>query len=368
MTSSTKLLLLATLALAPACKKVEGAERAPAQPQRPPAPVTVATAVQQDVPVYLDEIGKNVAPEVVNVQAQVAGRITGIHFKDGATVKRGDLLFTIDPRPYRAQLDSAQASLARNQADLELARLEFGRVQKLLETDAISQQDHDSRKSAVAVAVAQVRLAQAAVETATLNLEYCFLRSPIEGRAGQRLVDLGNVVGPGAPSALLVIQRLDPMYADFTIPENDLGAVQRAIAAGNARTEVRLPDEPDKARSGTLTFLDNAVQDGTGTVKLRATVPNPDWHFWPGRFVKVRLLLGTRKDAVLVPASAAQTSAKGPFVYVVKEDSTAELRLVTVGQRQGDLMAVAEGLKGGERVITTGQLGVTPGGHVRSQP
>ena len=130
MTSSTKLLLLGTLALASACKKVEGAERAPAQPQRPPAPVTVATAVQQDVPVYLDEIGKNVAPEVVNVQAQVAGRIIGIHFKDGATVKRGDLLFTIDPRPYRAQLDSAQASLARNQADLELARLRAAAAEK----------------------------------------------------------------------------------------------------------------------------------------------------------------------------------------------------------------------------------------------
>src|SRR5438067_2007187 len=329
---------------------------------------SLATAVERDVPVYLDQIGKNVAPEVVTIQPQVSGRITAIHVKDGATVKRGDPLLTIDPRPYQAQLDSAQAQLARNVAELELARLEFGRVQALLRTDAISQQDHDARRSAVAVSEAQVRLSRAAVETAKLNLEYCFLRSPIDGRAGQRLVDLGNVVGPGAPGSLLVIQRLDPMYADFTIPENDLGSVQRAIAAGDARAEVRLPDEPDKARRATLTFLDNAVQDGTGTVKLRATVPNADWHFWPGRFVKVRLVLGTRKDAVLVPMSATRTSAKGPFVYVVKEDSTAELRPVTIGQRQGDLIAVAEGLKGGERVVTTGQLGVTPGGHVRSQP
>src|SRR5438046_1715970 len=152
MTRSMKLLLLGALALASACKKVEGAQSAP---QRPAPPVSVATAVERDVPVYLDEIGKNIAPEVVTIQAQVPGRITGIHVKDGATVKRGDLLFTIDPRPYRAQLDSAEASLARNQAELELAKLEFGRVQKLLETDAISQQDHDSRKSAVAVALAQ---------------------------------------------------------------------------------------------------------------------------------------------------------------------------------------------------------------------
>jgi multidrug efflux system membrane fusion protein len=363
------LLVVGLLAFAPACKRLEGAEakqqRQP-QPQRPPAPVLVAAAVERDVPVYLDQIGKNVAPEVVTIQPQVAGRITAIHFKDGATVKRGDPLLTIDPRPYQAQLDSAQAQLARNVAELELARLEFARVQTLLRTDAISQQEHDSRRSAVAVSEAQVRLSRAAVETAKLNLEYCFIRSPIQGRAGQRLVDLGNVVAPSPTSALLVIQRLDPMYADFTIAENDLSSVQRAVEAGQARAEVRLPDEPDGPRAGTLTFLDNAVQEGTGTVKLRATIPNSDSHFWPGRFVKVRLVLGTRQGAVLVPASATQTSAKGPFVYVVKEDQTADLRQVTVGQRQGDLVAITSGLKGGERVVTAGQLGVTPGGKVRS--
>jgi multidrug efflux system membrane fusion protein len=371
MTTQTQLLVLGLLALAPACKPVEGAQASPRAkgqaPQRLPAPVTVAVAVERDVPVYLDQIGKNVAPEVVTIQPQVSGRITAINVKDGATVKRGDLLFTIDPRPYRAQLDSAEANLARNRAELELARLEFSRVQALLKTEAISQQDHDSRLSAVAVSEAQVRLSRAAVETAKLNLEYCFIRSPIDGRAGQRLVDLGNVVTP-APGGLLVIQRLDPMYADFSIPENDLTTVQRAVAGGAARVEVRLPDEPDQPRFGSLTFLDNAVQDGTGTVKLRASIPNGDWRFWPGRFVKVRLVLGTQKGAVLVPASATQTSAKGPFVYVVKDDSTAELRSVTVGQRQGDLVAVAQGLKGGERVVTAGQLAVTPGGQVRSQP
>jgi multidrug efflux system membrane fusion protein len=366
-----KLLLVLGLVALAACKRVEGAQvssRSQAQPQRPPAPVSVATAVERNVPVYLDQIGKNVAPEVVTIQPQVSGRITAIHVKDGATVKRGDLLFTIDPRPYRAQLESAEANVSRNQAELELARLEFKRVQALLQTDAISQQDHDSRRSAVAVSEAQLRLSQAAVDTAKLNLEYCYIRSPIDGRAGQRLVDLGNVVGPGAPGGLMVIQRLDPMYADFSIPENDLTSVQRAIAAGDARVEVRLPDEPDQPRGGTLTFLDSAVQDGTGTVKLRATIKNDDWRFWPGRFVKVRLVLGTQNGAVLVPATATQTSAKGLFVYVVKDDSTAELRPVTVGQRQGNLVAVAQGLKGGERVITAGQLAVTPGGQVRSQP
>jgi multidrug efflux system membrane fusion protein len=367
MKSQIRSILPGLLAFAAACSNVQSAEnpKQQAQPQRPPAPVSVATALERDVPVYLDQIGRNVAPEVVTIQAQVSGRITAIHFADGATVKRGDALFTIDPRPYQAQLDSAQAGLARNQADLELARMEFGRVETLLKSDSISHQDYDARKSAVAVSEAQVRLGRAAVETAKLNLDYCFIRSPIAGRVGQRLVDSGNVVGPGAPAALLVIQRLDPMYADFNVAENDLTSVQRAISAGNARVEVWLPDQPDEARGGKLTFIDNNVQDGTGTVKLRATVPNADWRFWPGRFVKVRLVLGTRKDAVLVPATATQTSAKGPFVFVVKDDSTAELRPVSIGQRQGELVAITSGLKGGERVITAGQLGVTPGGKVR---
>ena len=368
MKRSIQLVALGLIALAPACRRVEGAEKTsqqPAQPQRPPAPVSVATAVERDVPVYVDQIGKNVAPEVVTIQPQVSGRITGIHFKDGATVKRGELLVTIDPRPYQAQLDSAEATLARNRAELELARVELARVEQLIRTDAISRQEYDSRRSTVAIDEAHVRQSRAAVETARLNLDYCFIRSPIEGRAGQRLVDLGNVVGPGSPGGLLVIQRLDPMYADFTIAENDLTSVQRSIAAGQATVEVRIPDEPAKPRTGTLTFLDNSVQDGTGTVKLRATIENADWRFWPGRFVKVRLVLGTHKGAVLVPATTTQTSAKGPFVYVVKDDSTAELRPVTVGQRQGELVAVTAGLKGGERVVTAGQLGVTPGGKVR---
>jgi multidrug efflux system membrane fusion protein len=367
MNSQMRSIVPGLIAFAAACSNVQGAEdprRQQAQPQRPPAPVTVATALEQDVPVYLDQIGRNVAPEVVTIQAQVAGRITAVHFQDGATVKRGDLLFTIDPRPYQAQLDSAQAGLARNVAELELARVEFARVEALLKSDSISRQDYDARRSAVAVSEAQVRLGRAAVETALLNHAYCFIHSPIAGRVGQRLVDAGNVVGPGTPAGLLVIHRLDPIYADFNVAENDLTSVQRAVAAGHARVDVWLPGEADQPRAGTLSFLDNAVQEGTGTVKLRATVSNADWRFWPGRFVKVRLVLGTTKDAVLVPAAATQTSAKGPFVFVVKDDSTAELRPVSVGQRQGDLVAITAGLKGGERVVTGGQLGVMPGGKV----
>ncbi|MGO9571563.1 MAG: efflux RND transporter periplasmic adaptor subunit, partial [Desulfomonilaceae bacterium] len=203
---------------------------------RPPAPVSVVEAVTQDVPVYLDSVGKTVASEVVSIQPQVSGRITAIHFIDGADLKTGDLLFTIDTRPYEAQLHSAEATLAQNKAQLDLARIQFSRYAELLETKSVSQQDYDQRKNALDVAEAQVQQSQAAVETARLNLEYCTIRSPINGRAGQRLVDLGNVVAANTGS-LLVIERLDPIYADFTITENDLTAVQRNMQGGTLKVE-----------------------------------------------------------------------------------------------------------------------------------
>ncbi len=338
--------------------------KAPASYQRPATPVSTAQAVARDVPVYLDAIGKIVAREVVSIQPQVSGRITQIHFVDGADLKVGQVLFTIDPRPYRAQLSAAEANLAQAKAALDLAKINFDRVASVSDPRAVSRQDYDAKKNAVAVAEAQVQQNQAAVENARLNLDYCTIRSPIDGRAGQRLVDLGNVVNANN-STLLVIQRLDPVYADFTIPENELTAVQQNMKQGTLRAEVRLPDDSGEPREGKLTFLDNAVQEGTGTIKLRATIANQDRRFWPGRFSQIRLVLSTRKDAVLVPAEAPQMSANGQFVYVIKPDSTAELRPVTVGQRQGNLVVINRGLKAGERVVTNGQLGVTPGGKVR---
>lgn len=340
---------------------------APPNFERPPAPVTVAAAVARDVPHYLDSIGKVVAREVVSVQPQVSGRIIEIHFADGADVRKGDLLFTIDPRPYQAQLDAAEASLAQAKAAQGLARIEAARAETLVEAKILSRQEYDARGNAVEVASAQVQQAQAAVETARLNLAYCFIRSPLDGRTGHRLVDVGNVVspplGPSSGTALLVVQRLDPIYADFTITENDLTAVQRSSAHRALTAEVRLPDDDDP-RVGALTFLDNAVQETTGTVKLRATIPNADRRFWAGRLVNVRLVLSTLKGAVLVPAAAPQVSAKGPFVYVVKDDSTAELRPVTPGQRHGALVVIGQGVAAGERVVVSGQLSVMPGGKV----
>jgi len=334
--------------------------------QDPPPPlVTVAKAAAKDVPVYLDEIGKSGAFESVTVTPQVGGRITERHFEDGAELKKGQLLFVIDPRPYQAQLDSAQASLAQARAAMDLAKTEFERYSELVGTKAISKQDYDTKKNALDVDEAQIEAAEAALETAKLNLEYCYIHSPIEGRAGARLVDIGNVVQANTAS-LLLIQRINPIYADFTITERDLPAVQKQMYRGMLKAIVRVPAEAaNGGRTGTVTFLDNAVQNGTGTVNLRATIANPDRHFWPGQFVDVRLVLATEKQAILIPNQATQISQKGPFVYVVKADNTVELRLVTLGQRQGDEVVVTDGVAAGERVVVTGQMTLSPGAKVQ---
>jgi len=338
------------------------AKKDPPSFARPPAPVTVATAVAQDVPFYLDEVGHTVAREVVSVQPQVSGTITEIHFTDGADLKKGDPLFTIDPRPFQAQLNAAEANLEQSKAALDFARIQFGRVKDLVESRAIARQDYDTRKNAVDVGEAQVAQNEAALESAKLNLEYTAIRSPIDGRAGHRLVDLGNVVTANT-TTLLNIERMDPIYADFTSTESDLSEVQRSSAKHALRVEVRLPDDT-KPEVGELTFLDNSVQSSSGTVMLRATVPNPSRHLWPGQFVNVRLVLETLPKAVLVPAAATQDSANGPFVYVLKADDTAELRPVKLGQRQGELVVVEQGVQPGERVVMNGQLGVIPGSKV----
>ncbi len=285
-----------------------------AQPnfQRPPAPVVVANAVSQDVSNYMDALGKIVAREVVSIQPQVSGRITQIHFTDGANVAKGQLLFTIDPRPFEANLKQAQANLskdtaAKKQAEAnlarEIARENWGRAQveryrTLVEQGVVAKEqyeqlraDYDTLKANTEAARAAVHSADetlradnASIDTAKVQLSYCFIHSPIDGHAGKRLVDIGNVVNPGSGSsesngvssnALLVIERLDPIYADFTISQNNLSLVQDQMRAGNLRAEVRLPDSPEDGVFGQLTFVDNSVQTETGQVTLRATLPNP---------------------------------------------------------------------------------------------
>ena len=396
------------LAISGLCATLSGCvNKAQQSFERPPAPVVVSTAASQDVSNYMDALGKIVALQTVSIQPQVSGRIEKIHFTDGANVKKGQLLFTIDPRPFEANLKQAQANLAKDvaakkQAEANLARevarekwglTQVQRYSTLVEQGVVASEqyqqlraDYDTLKATSEAARAAVRSADetirvdnAAIETAKVQLSYCYIHSPIDGRAGQRLVDIGNVVNPGGPisaesstasgtgvssNALLVIERLDPIYADFTISQGNLSTVQEQMRAGTLMAEVRLPDSPDDAIPGRLTFVDNSVQTETGQVTLRATLPNPGHRFWPGRFVNIRLLLGTVQGAVLVPSTAPQMSANGSYVYVIKPDSTAEQRQVSLGQRQGDLIVVEKGVAAGEKVVTNGQLGVTPGGKV----
>ncbi len=322
--------------------------------QAPVRPVTVAKVVIKDVPLYLDEIGTCAAYESVLVQAQVIGVIITRNFQDGSDVKKGDLLFTIDPRPYQAALDQAKA-----QAELDQVTLK--RQEDLRARKVVSQQDYDT-------AVANAQKSQAATEAAQVNLDWCYIKSPINGRVGLRNVDVGNLVGPSTPP-LVTILGLDPIYTDFTVAENDLPLVRKYLGGSNIKVQTYLQDGSITPRTGDLYFIDNAVQPGSGTVRARGVTPNPDRALWPSEFVRVRFILDTLKNATLVPAQAVQVSQSGPFVFVVKPDNTVDLRPVKPGQRQeGDLTVVESGVKPDETVVVAGQLSLAPGAKVAPQP
>jgi membrane fusion protein, multidrug efflux system len=312
-----------------------------------PRPVVTAKVVTQDVPLYLDEIGTTAAYETVQVQAQVSGQIVSREFKDGADVKKGDLLFLIDPKPYEAALASAQADLALNQAT-------FKRQQELRAKNVTASQEFDT-------AQANARRSEAAVAAAQVNLDRCYIKSPIDGRAGLRNVDIGNVVGPGGSTPLLTIMGMDPIYTDFTVAEPDLPLVRRYLANPNLKVVTDADGDNIEPRDGKLYFIDQAVQQGAGTIKLRGVTPNSDRALWPAQFVKVRLVLDVLKDAKLVPGSAVQIGQNGPYLFVVKADSTLDLRQVKPGQPQGDLTVITDGVEKGEIVVTSGQLQLSPG-------
>lgn len=343
--------VLAIFAVARGIKQKVGS----ANTGQPPArPVLVTKVITKDAPVYLDEIGTCAAYETVQVQAQASGQIIARHFQDGSDVKQGDLLFTIDPRPYQAALDQAKAQAALDQVTLK--RQEDLRARKV-----ISQQDYDT-------SVANAQKSQAAADAAQVNVDYCYIKSPINGRVGLRNVDVGNLVGPSTPP-LVTIQGLDPIYTDFTVAENDLPLVRKYLGGPNVKVQTDLPDGSIAPRTGDLYFIDNAVQAGSGTVKARAVTPNPDRALWPSQFVRVRFILDMLKNATLVPSQAVQVSQSGPFVFVVKPDNTVDLRPVKPGQGQdGDLTVIESGVKQGETVVVTGQLALSPGVKVERKP
>jgi multidrug efflux system membrane fusion protein len=332
-------------------RSLGGGKKAAVMP--PPRPVVVGTVTTADAPLYLDEIGTTAAYETVEIKAQVSGQIIGRDFKDGAEVKKGDLLFRIDPRPYEAILKSAQAELSLSEANGK-------RQAELQAKNVTARQEFDT-------AEANVMKAKAAVDAAQVNLDFCNIKAPIDGRIGLRNVDVGNVVGPASP-ALVTIQGLDPIYTDFSVAEPDLPLVRRFLGNPNLKVVTDAEGDDVPARTGELYFIDNAVQPGAGTVKARAITPNPDRALWPAQFVQVRLILDVLKDAKLVPGGAVQIGQNGPYVFVVKPDSTLELRRVKPGQPQGDLVVVSEGLTAGEKVVVSGQLQLAPGAKVIPKP
>ena len=343
--------ILAAFAVARTLQR--GVEKSKAA-QPPARPVLVAKVITQDVPIYLDEIGTCAAYETVQVQAQVSGKILARHFQDGAEVKKGDLLFTIDPAPYQAALDQAKAQAALDQVTAK-------RQTDLRAKGVTAPQDYDQ-------AIANAQKSQAAAEAAQVNFDYCYIKSPINGRIGLRNVDIGNLVGPSS-SSLVTIQGLDPIYTDFTVAETDLALVRKYLGGPNVKVQTYSPDEKIAPRTGDLYFIDNAVQPGSGTVKARAVTPNPDRALWPSEFVRVRFILDVIKDAKLVPAQAVQISQSGPFVFVMKPDNTVDLRPVKPGQRQdGDLTVIESGVEPDETVVVTGQLALAPGNKIDPKP
>ncbi|MBA3881388.1 MAG: efflux RND transporter periplasmic adaptor subunit [Chthoniobacterales bacterium] len=319
-------------------------------PTPPPRLVETAKAIQKDVPLYLEEIGTTAAFETVDVKPQVTGQIISREFTDGADVKKGDLLFRIDARPYEAVLASAKA-------DLALAQTNLKRQNELRQKNVTATQELDT-------AQANAMRSEAAVAAAQVNLDFCNIKAPIDGRAGLRNVDVGNVVGPGGATPLVTVQGLDPIYTDFTVAEPDLPLVRRYLQNPNLKVLTDAEGDSVEPRSGDLYFIDSALQPGSGTVKLRGITPNPDHALWPAQFVRVRLILDVLKEAILVPGGAVQTGQNGPYVFVVKPDSTLDLRQVKAGQSQGDLTVINEGVRAGETVVVSGQLQLAPGAKV----
>ena len=333
------------------------------QVARQAVPVKIGNVIQQNVPLQVTAIGNVEAYNTVSVKALVGGEVVDVHFKEGQHVKRGDLLFQIDARPYDAALKQAEAQLARDQAQAKLAQEQAKRYEILIKKDYVSRDQYDTFQANAAAMAALVKADQANVDNNRLQLEYCTIKSPINGRVGTVLVNLGNVI-KSQDVAMVTINQIMPIYVTFSVPEKNLPEIKKYMAAGSLTVEaIILGDERRPAR-GRLTFIDNAVDTTTGMIKLKGTFENGDGLLWPGQFVNVVLTLNTQPNAVVVPTAALQAGQEGQYVFVVKTDSTVESRPVTIARLFGAWAVVDRGLKPGETVVTDGQLQLIPGVRV----
>jgi len=361
-------LAVAAASLLAACGKSQGGPssgpggRAGMGPQA--VSVAVASAEKRDMPYYLTGLGNVTAFNTVTVKSRVDGQLVQVAFKEGQDVRQGELLALIDPRPYEVALSQAQATLFRDQAQLQDARINLERFTGLFAAKIIPQQQLDTQRATVDQLEGAVRADQAQIDNAKLNLVYCRITSPITGRVGLRLVDIGNMVHATDQNGLLVITQLQPIAVIFTLPQDLLPPVQKAMAKTQLAVMAYGRDDQTQLAAGKLLTIDNQIDPTTGTVKLKAVFGNNERALWPNQFVNVKLLLETRKDNTVVPAAAIQRGPKGSFAYVVKPDKTVEMRPVKVSFTQGNLTSITSGVSPGEQVVTDGQDKLQSGSRV----
>ena len=330
----------------------------------PPVPVVVAQAVQKTVPVEIRAIGNVEAYSNVSIKAQVTGLVTAVHFHEGQDVQKGAVLFDIDKRPFEGALEVAEAELARDKAKAQNARIQADRYAKLFEQGVASRDQYDSTRADADSQEASVRSDQAIINNAKLNLEYCTITSPIDGRTGSVLVYPGNLTKANDVPVLVVINQLIPIYVNFAVPEQYLAEVKKYMAAGSLHVSAQVPDQPGASEQGTLSFIDNSVDNTTGTIHMKATFRNTQRKLWPGQFVTIVLTLTSERNVTVIPASAINVSQNGQYVYVIKPDNTAESRPVASGRTIGGETVITSGLRAGETVVTDGQLRLVAGARV----
>lgn len=331
-------------------------------------PVLTVAATRRDVPIWREGLGNVTAFYTVTIKTQVDGRIDRVLFQEGQKVKRGDVLVQIDPRPFQIQLLSAQAALERDEAQLKNGQLNADRYKTLSQQNLIAQQQYTDQAATVAQLDGQVKADEAAIDSANLNIDYARITSPIDGVVGVRIVDPGNVVHATDPSGLVVVTQLDPIALIFTLPEDDLPAISKAMAAGPLAVDAFSRDGTTLLATGQLSVIDNQINSSTATLRLKAIFDNPQNVLWPNEFVKARLHLSTLDDVVVIPTSAVQRGPQGTFVYVVGPSSTATVHLVEVSLSQGEITVISKGVDPGDLVVVEGQAQLRPGAKVSAKP
>jgi membrane fusion protein, multidrug efflux system len=334
----------------------------------PPAiPVTAGTAQAQDVPVFIEGLGTVQAFNRVNVVTRVSGEIVKVFFREGQEVKAGDKLFQIDPRPFEATLQQAQATKEKDEAQLQSAELDLQRYSKLLPQGFQTRQTYDQQRATVGQLKAAVRADQAAIEGAQLNVDYSLIRSPIAGRTGQRMVDMGNYVQTGQ-NALVSITQVKPIFVSFNVPAAHLDVIRRNQAKHPLKVIAYAMNDKTILTDGILTLIDNRVDTTTGTIHLKAEFANSDEPLWPGQSVNAHLIVSVRENAVTVPAQTVMQGPNGSYLYVLNRDNVARRRLVDVAATQGGLAVIGKGLQAGARVVVEGQYRLSNGSRVKIRP